>query len=1082
MHLLGSQIREAKLDLAPDLAQKIRNLTKTLGIIPADIFHLAWALVVGRCSGRDDVVFGTVLSGRLQGTEGADRTVGLFINTLPICLSLKGSVKACLELTHDELMALLKHEQASLNLAQACSGLSGDTPLFSALINYRHAQHKGDIDFSSDTLTVKALGGQERGNYPFDLSVDDYGEHGFELVAQMEASLDPARIVGYVACALAGIVNALEQTPERPLAELDILPEAERARLLHGLGAGAAQALPATTIHALFEAQAQRTPAALAAEHGAQRLSYAELNAQANRLAHYLLEQGLEAGERVGIYLPRSLEFLVAMLGILKAGGAYVVLEAGQPNERLAQIHARAALRTVVSCRALGAAFFADSVLLDDAEFQARLAGHAPTNPTRTLAPSAAAFAYFTSGSTGTPKGALNSHAGVVNNMLAMAQELALAPGDRVLQFAPLGFDVVIEEVLPAWFAGATVVLRDEEGLLDAGQLQALLTRQRITVCELMASYWAHWVAYLQQRGERPPASLRTLMLGSDRVATATYAQWHGYGIPIVNVFGLTEAACTSLVYRAEGSPREGAYLPNGRPLANTHVYVLDSHGAPVPEGVTGELYIGGVGVGLGYLGEPELTARQFLADPFSAGGRLYRTGDSARWLADGQLEFIGRRDRQVKLRGFRIELGEIEAQLQQLPAVQAAAVGLHPRPAGEARLIAWVTAAAAAPLELEALRAALRQRLPEYMVPTAIVELEALPLTLSGKVDYRALPAPAADHGQATYHAPQGATERTLAAIWASLLGVEAVGRQDHFFRLGGHSLLVIQLIAQLQTQGLNTDVRSVFDAPRLQDLAARIECERTARFRAPANRIEPGCTHITPDLLPLVELEQAHIDLIADQVPGGAANIQDIYPLAPLQEGILFHHMLADPHHGDTYVTPMLMAFNNRLELDRWIEAFNAVIARHDVLRTAVFWDNLPQPIQVVLREAQLQPKEIQLDASKDALAQLRARIEPGELWINLNQAPLIQIEFAADPQSAQYYLIINEHHIINDDIGLEVLIEELDAHLVTAKPDLPHTNALPRIRCTNPGGRKKQQFRGLFSGAPGPYRRAHLALWIA
>ncbi|WP_289240950.1 phosphopantetheine-binding protein [Delftia sp.] len=389
-------------------------------------------------------------------------------------------------------------------------------------------------------------------------------------------------------------------------------------------------------------------------------------------------------------------------------------------------------------------------------------------------------------------------------------------------------------------------------------------------------------------------------------------------------------------------------------------LYVLDGSLNLLPQGVAGELFVAGEGLARGYLNRQGLTAERFVANPFSeTGERLYRTGDLVRWNAQGELEYLGRADQQVKIRGFRIELGEVQSQLLAQPEVREAVV-LAKEGAGGARLIAYVS------LNAEIAEGLLKDRLgevlPDYMVPSAIVVLDALPLTANGKVDRKALPEPEMVSAQ-QYEAPQGELEETLAQIWAEVLGVERVGRQDGFFDLGGHSLLALGLLERVRAQGLRVQVRTLFQHPRLAEFVQAVLEEQqeqqgeqvAGEIDVPPNGIPEGCTAITPDMLTLVALDEDEIARIAAAVPGGAANIQDIYPLAPLQEGILFHHLLQSG--GDVFVSPNLLSFGAREQLQSFVHSLNQVIARHDILRTAVLWEGLSEPVQVVLRQAPLQ-----------------------------------------------------------------------------------------------------------------------------
>ncbi|HEU0077112.1 MAG TPA: non-ribosomal peptide synthetase, partial [Longimicrobiaceae bacterium] len=437
------------------------------------------------------------------------------------------------------------------------------------------------------------------------------------------------------------------------------------------------------------------------------------------------------------------------------------------------------------------------------------------------------AYVIYTSGSTGRPKGVAMPHRPVVDFALAMAGRLGLGPGDRFLQFASPGFDVVVEELFPAWLSGAAVVFSRDELLTPAG-LRRAIDRHGATCVELPTAFWHQWVHELARGGEPPPASLRSVIVGGERVAAERLAEWAGMGVPLVHVFGLTETACTSATLRLEAGDDGARWhnLPVGRPRANARLLVLDPGLQPCPPGVPGELYVGGEGVARGYLGRPEQTAARVVPDPFAAeacrGARLSRTGARVRWLADGELEFLGRLDRQVRIRGFRIETGEVEAVLAEHPGVRdACAVARDDGPGGP-RLVAYFVAAGDG-ADAEALRAWLRERLPEHMVPAALVPLDALPITAHGKVDRAALPAPERAASGREHVAPRGPVEEVLAGIWAELLGTGRVGVTDDFFEAGGHSLLAAQVISRVRTRlHVEVPLRVLFTTPTVEALAA--------------------------------------------------------------------------------------------------------------------------------------------------------------------------------------------------------------------------------------------------------------------
>ncbi|PBP93731.1 non-ribosomal peptide synthetase, partial [Pseudomonas congelans] len=523
-----------------------------------------------------------------------------------------------------------------------------------------------------------------------------------------------------------------------------------------------------------------------------------------------------------------------------------------------------------------------------------------------------------------------------------------------------------------------------------------------VTVLNQTPSAFRQLIAAQGENGQAH--SLRQVIFGGEALETAMLKPWYARnvnaGTQLVNMYGITETTVHVTYYplQPEDAQRLGA-SPIGRRIPDLQLYVLDARGEPVPVGVVGELYVGGAGVTRGYLNREALTAERFIDNPFSTapGARLYRTGDLGRWLADGSLEYLGRNDEQVKIRGFRIELGEIEAQLAACEGVQDALMLVREDEPGDKRLVAYVIGTAGVELDASRLREQLRLSLAEYMLPSAFVSLESFPLTANGKLDRKALPAPdssaVASRG---YEAPEGDTEMAIARIWQDLLQLEQVGRHDHFFELGGHSLLAVKLIERMRQIDLVADVRVLFSQPTLSALAAAVGGK--GAVEVPANLIPAGCERITPDMLPLVSLSQDDIDRVVENVPGGLANVQDIYALAPLQEGILYHHLAAA--EGDPYLQYALFAFDSLERLHSFAQALQGVIARHDILRTAVLWERLDAPVQVVWREATLGLDEQLLDpADGDITEQLIKRLDPRHTRLDIRQAPMLRIGYAQD-----------------------------------------------------------------------------------
>ncbi|MFS2008245.1 amino acid adenylation domain-containing protein, partial [Duganella sp. CT11-25] len=1040
----GQHVDEVRIGLDGNVSSSIRALARQHRVSPAVLFHVAWALVVARCSDRREAVFGTVLSGRLQGTSGADRVLGMFINTLPVRIKLEGvSVGEVVAAVYAQLGELLEHEQAPLALAQRCSGVAAPAPLFTSLLNYRHSRSNDqDPQAALAWVGIEAGPGEERTNYPLTLSVDDLGQ-AFAITAQCDG-VSAARVADLLAHAVEQFVLALQLRPEAQLSSLAILPAAERHQLLEQFQ-GAPRAYPASLVHELFEQQVARDGAATALVCGAERLSYAQLNQRANRLAHHLRALGIGPDERVAICVERSVEMVVGLLAILKAGGAYVPLDPDYPGERLAYMLADSAPRALLTHSALRERLDAGAVpVLELDRLEAALAGLPDTNPERgALRPDHLAYVIYTSGSTGQPKGVMNQHDGVVNRLLWGQDTYQLTARDRVLQKTPMAFDVSVWEFFLPLLAGAQLVMARPQGHLDPQYLAEAIEAAGITMMHFVPSMLQ---LFLPQADARRCASLRRVLCSGEALPAALQQHFHRSlpDVELHNLYGPTEAAVEVTAWHCLPG-QGGSSVPIGRPIANTAMYVLDRQGQPVPVGVAGELYIGGVQVARGYLNRHELTAERFVPDSFSGvpRARMYKTGDVGRWREDGAIEYLGRNDFQVKLRGQRIELGEIEARLVACDGVGEAVVVARGE-GGDMRLVAYLVPAAGAQLEAAALRAALARQVAEYMIPGAFVMLEALPLTPNGKLDRKALPAPDASALAAReYVPPQGVVEKAIATIWRELLGVEQVGRHDHFFELGGHSLMLISMLERLRQQGWHGDVRGVFAAPTLAALAARLVTTGGAvAVEVPPNGIPAGATQITPEMLPLVALTPAQIEQVAASVPGGAANIQDIYPLAPLQAGILFHHLLGG--EGDAYLLRSTLSFDTAARMGAFLAALQQVIDRHDILRSAVHWQGLPQPVQVVHRVARLPVTRLPTDGNTPAREQLLAQADPRRLRLDLQRAPLLSAWTVQAPDSEVCHLALLTHHLVCDHVTLEVVIGEIGMLLAGRGAALP--SALP------------------------------------
>ncbi|TCV56384.1 non-ribosomal peptide synthetase, partial [Pseudomonas fluorescens] len=812
----GSGLEEVRQEVEADLSRRLRAQARQLGVSAASLYHLVWAQVLGKVSGKNDVVFGTVLVGRMQGGEGADRALGMFINTLPLRVGLGSQgVRAGVKATHARLTALLGHEHAALALAQRCSGVQAPTPLFSALLNYRHTATTVSSEALSAWNGIQILSGEERTNYPLMLSVDDQGE-AFSFTVMTPARIGAQRLCGYVQHTLENLVGMLEQQPDMPLQRLSILPASEREQLLVTFNATAADYPQQQTIHGLFENQVQRTPEAVAVIRGEQRLSYRELNERSNRLAHYLRKQGVEPDSRVAICVERGIDMVVGLLAILKAGGGYVPLDPAYPLDRITYMLEDSAPAAVLAQDAtvglLSDASMAvinlDSRLWQDESDQ---------NPEVTgLTSSHLAYVIYTSGSTGLPKGVMIEHRNTVNFLTWAHRSFDAQTLSKTLFSTSLNFDLAVYECFAPLTSGGSIevvtnVLELQQGEHDITLINTVPSALKAL---LESGGVGEGVDTVNVAGEALKRSLVETLFEQTQVKR------------LCNLYGPSETTTYSSWVSMAREDGFAAHI--GKPVANTQFYLLDEHKQPVPLGVPGEIYIGGAGVARGYLNRDDLTAERFLKDPFSAvpSARMYKTGDLGRYLADGNIEYLGRNDDQVKIRGFRIELGEIEAKLAQVSNIKETVVVAREDVPGDKRLVAYFTQHSPdEAVDIEALRTHLQAQLPAYMVPVAYVRLDALPLTPNGKLDRKALPAPDSNaYTTRLYEAPVGDMEIKLAALWAELLKVERVGRHDHFFELGGHSLLAVTLIERMRKDGMEADIRVLFGQPTLALVAAAV------------------------------------------------------------------------------------------------------------------------------------------------------------------------------------------------------------------------------------------------------------------
>jgi len=1001
--------------LSPAATASLKDFAALKQLTLNSLVQAAWAFLLSRYSGESDIVFGATRACRKSTVAGSESMIGLLINTVPVRLTIGAhdSVLDCLNAIRTQWIALREVEHTPLSLIHGWSSVPADQPLFETIVVFEHSHLATQLKGLGDEWSSRFVDVYQQTHYP--LTLEAYGEDSLLLrIDYAQARFDDAtvqRMLGH----LMNLLQAMVARPAAHPAELELLTTEEECELLvernQPIGMPGQSRIPldgSSTLHQIFEEQAKRTPHAESVSSSGVSLTYEELNTRANQLANQLRELGVGPDVVVGLFLDRSIDMVTGLLAILKAGGAYLPIDLSYPPERIAFMleDAKASVlltqtrlsMTLPECQSRVVCIDERTVMPSPSTSADRkdspLGLSTPVNPQPALAgPDNLAYVIYTSGSTGTPKGVMVTHRNVLRLFSATAHWFEFTERDVWSLFHSYAFDFSVWEIWGALLHGGKLVVVPYLVSRSPELFYQLLEDEQVTVLNQTPSAFRQLIQ-AEDTTPRKDLALRCVILGGEALETQSLKPWfdrHGDQCPrLINMYGITETT-VHVTYRPLSKDDLGAGSVIGEPIPDLQLYILDKRMQPVPLGVPGEIYVGGAGLARGYLNRPELSAERFVVSRFGSEGRLYKTGDLARFLPGREIEYLGRIDQQVKIRGFRIELGEIEAVLSVQPGVrEAVVVASDDDTPGIKRLVAYVVASHPG-IDTSQLRNSLQKQLPDYMVPAAFVVLDALPLTSNGKVDRKALPPP--DHqredSSKQYVPPETTTEKELAAIWSEVLRVDPVGRHDNFFELGGDSILSIQIIARARQAGFALTPKMLFQNQSIAALAGVVGAAR--------------------------------------ETPRTADSEQGLVPLTPIQHWF-FEQELVDQHH---YNQAFLLAVAEPLQESAFRQALEVVKQHHGSLRLRFRkkgqrWEQAYGDGGGTLCFERVDLAGMPYPTQASSIQAMAAGYQSS---LRIDEGPLSRVIYFDLGHNSTGRLLFVLHHLIVDGVSWRVLLEDLE-----------------------------------------------------